>query len=193
LSAIERLVPHEWLSSGSNTNLYRQHLYRYLFALDHISNASVVMDLAAGCGYGSQILASKANHVYGVDVNKDAIDIARVSYCAPNITFIQSDYKDVGKYVENVTHAVCFETLEHVDDPDDFLKTVSDISKNVILSVPAYDDLPVNPYHKHFFSYNELMDVVSKYFNVDVVLGQTLLGNIGEFSPLHFWIIVAKS
>ena len=53
-------------------NIRLEHLHRYLIAREFSHNRRV-LDIACGEGYGSDLLATVASEVVGVDIAKDAI------------------------------------------------------------------------------------------------------------------------
>ena len=61
----ERLVPH------IEGDITFEHLHRYALAMDCARDA-VVLDIACGEGYGSNLLAQVAREVIGVDVSPEA-------------------------------------------------------------------------------------------------------------------------
>jgi 2-polyprenyl-3-methyl-5-hydroxy-6-metoxy-1,4-benzoquinol methylase len=100
-------------------NMYQlSHLRRYEFAERQIDTAWVVGDFACGTGYGSVVLARRAAHVVGGDVNGDVIDAVRERYAGnPNVAFDLVDLRefDAREYFDAI---VSFETIEHFSEPD---------------------------------------------------------------------------
>src|SRR5437868_7006006 len=78
----ERMVPE--LHKG--TLLYAEHLTRYLMA-NQIIKDKVVLEIACGSGYGTQLMSKSAKKVYGVDVDKKTIEYAKQHFSASNIEY----------------------------------------------------------------------------------------------------------
>lgn len=130
----------------------RDHVARYEWAEAQIEGASVV-DLACGIGYGSRILASGGLNVVGMDVDSEAIAYARKHYSHPRARFEQRDGAKpgaLGKY----DFAVCFETIEHIEDPSPLLKALRQSALGLLASVPNEDVFPfgngVAFHHRHY-------------------------------------------
>lgn len=103
--------------------LYRgDHLQRYHFFASLAKN-KVVLDAACGAGYGSNILAeSGAQKVYGIDIDKEMILKNKQRYPNPKITFISLPCEEIDKLPEKFDVIVSFETVEHLANPELFLK-----------------------------------------------------------------------
>ena len=68
----ERLIP----AASKDSVVYGEHMSRYLAVIDMVKD-KVVLDVASGTGYGTQLLAKYANKVTGVDYSDDAVAYAR--------------------------------------------------------------------------------------------------------------------
>ena len=133
----------------------RDHVARYEFAARALwkqSRVSRVIDFACGVGYGTRILADAGYHARGFDNNKEALDYAQEHYklnylWQPDSTtngpaaFTLADGNvpsDLGEY----DAAVCFETIEHLEDPRPLLKALRASAPLLIASVPNEDVMP---------------------------------------------------
>ena len=105
----ERYIPEEKLDE-----ITIEHTQRYLFA-EHFIEDKVVLDAACGEGYGSHILKQKAKEVYAVDVDKEAINKAKIKYKNDNIHFLESSIASLPYSDSMFDTIVSFETIEHVD------------------------------------------------------------------------------
>src|ERR1700694_4907554 len=65
-----------------------EHWHRYLFATALVKD-KIVLDIASGEGYGSNLLAQTARHVTGVDADPEAVAHAAGKYGAANLVFRQ--------------------------------------------------------------------------------------------------------
>jgi 2-polyprenyl-3-methyl-5-hydroxy-6-metoxy-1,4-benzoquinol methylase len=96
----------------------KSHYYRYQFAKELIDSQMICGDFACGTGYGSVILAEKAQKVFGVDINPLVIQTIKNRYKKnKNVEFILGDLlkiSDKSKY-DLITS---FETVEHFNEQD---------------------------------------------------------------------------
>ncbi|MBC7320309.1 class I SAM-dependent methyltransferase, partial [bacterium] len=106
------------------------------------SNVSI-LDCSCGYGYGSIILGSiKDSKIVGVDIDKEAIDIANMSNIErENVTFVTSSMESLGLRNIKFDYVVSLETIEHTEDPEEFLKSAISLLKvtgTLIMSVPHW-------------------------------------------------------
>ncbi len=160
------------------------HINRYLSA-KNLCKGLKVLDIACGEGYGSHLLTKwGAKEVVGVDVSESAISEARKNFKEKNISFLVSDAKDL-KGIEDETFdmVVSFETIEHIDPPEEFLKEIVRVSKSgaiYVISCPNdYFYYPNknqgNPFHKKKFHFKEFTELTEK------VLGNKVEYLIGTY------------
>lgn len=96
----------------------KSHFRRYEFACRKLPEESTCGDFACGTGYGSALLAEKAQQVIGIDLNAGVIAKARERYRAiPNIKFITADLRslNLGPTFDAI---ISFETIEHFREPE---------------------------------------------------------------------------
>ena len=141
------------------------------------------MDLGCGVGYGTNILIEKNKKIYGLDINKNAIEFARENY-SNNIIF------DVGNaeylpYKCDFFDAICsFEVIEHIKKPDKFLSEINRVMRNNGIFVLSTPNRPVfspngikSPYHIREYSYEELYNLLKKYFHNIKIFGLSKSNN----------------
>jgi SAM-dependent methyltransferase len=97
---------------------YRRHLVVYEWIAARVAGQRV-LDMACGEGYGSDLLASTAASVAGVDANPEAHEHARLRYVRPNLRF-ERDL--VESFSEPCDAVVFLQTIEHVQDPGAILE-----------------------------------------------------------------------
>lgn len=152
--ALERIIPSE-LPQGSP--LYLEHIERYLIAVREIENGDVVLDVACGVGYGSAMLAHRAYEVFGLDRDIEAIQYAEQHYQKDNITFIVGDLDSENDCLIKCDVAVCLETLEHLQRPQEFLERLKDkASRAIVLSTPIVPTKEQNEYHLHDWTQQDI-------------------------------------
>lgn len=161
----ERLFP------GIENKTTVEHLHRYAFALGFTSN-KVVLDIASGEGYGSDLLSKNAQFVYGVDISSEAIQHSKEKYNISNIKFIEGSAFAIPLEDHSIDVIVSFETIEHHDKHDKMMLECKRVLKNdgiLIISTPDkffYNDKPnyKNPFHLKELYKEEFINLISKYF-----------------------------
>jgi 2-polyprenyl-3-methyl-5-hydroxy-6-metoxy-1,4-benzoquinol methylase len=163
--------------------LTAQHLHRYELAAG-LCDGLRVLDLACGAGYGSEILSARAGSVVGVDVDPGAIEEASAGITAANVEFEVADAvgylrTDVARSFDAI---VCFEALEHLDDPHealDELARLADSGAKVIVSIPNSKGFEEeNEFHKTDFGYEEAMAAFARLGEPTVVFQYLAEGSL---------------
>lgn len=125
----------------------KDHTERYFFAskklhelMPHIAISAV--DFACGVGYGSHILALEDINTTGFDKDFDAINYANEYYSIlGNVQYGFSDAEVPGN-LGCYDAAICFETIEHLQDPKPLLLALREAAPILICSVPNEDVMP---------------------------------------------------
>jgi len=144
----ERFLP-EW---GGESEL--EHMHRYVLSCELVDKMDV-LDIASGEGYGSYMLAEKANSVIGVDISQEAITHARANYKQKNLKFLIGSCEEIPLADNTIDVVVSFETIEHHDKHDEMISEIKRVLKpngTLIISSPDkrnYSEGPgiANPYH----------------------------------------------
>lgn len=131
----------------------RDHVARYEFAASLLPKGSAVVDVACGVGYGSAILADKGCDVLGIDYHAEALAYARAHYARGTTYFAEQDAARLDLCDWKFDAAVCFETIEHLEDPRPMLRELRRAARKLIASVPNEDCFPYNGYKFHFRHY----------------------------------------
>lgn len=177
---------------AQDTFIKLEHLGRYLFACDYLKKHSItenVLDIACGTGYGCYLLSKQIKSVVGIDKNIEEVEL---QYKKDNITFIEEDI-DKTDLTSTYQAIVCFETLEHVNNPNRLLKQISKSlsSKGLfLLSIPneKYEKLDENGnnldiYHKTIFKLDDLLDQLKNDFDMIELFGQSKINEIINKNP----------
>lgn len=174
--SLERLIPgtNEWLK------YHADHIQRYNFFSSFYSGKDV-LDLACGAGYGTQIIATHdASLAMGIDISEEAISFAEKTYHAENLQFQKMDFITTLSLNRKFDLVVSFETIEHVADPQLFIKVVSELLKpggKFICSTPnkkKYSDRgQINPYHVSELYYHDFKSLFEERFSIDLEYHQT--------------------
>jgi ubiquinone/menaquinone biosynthesis C-methylase UbiE len=100
-----------------------EHLHRYAFASEHVAG-KVVLDMASGEGYGSEMLSRTAKHVYGVDIDEASVKHAQQNYKAENLEYHLGSCTEIPLPDASVDVVVSFETIEHITDHESMMREV---------------------------------------------------------------------
>lgn len=173
----------------SPNNVPSDHYNRYAFAVKNTSENDIVADVACTCGYGSFMLGQKAKRVIGVDINQPVINFANKVYASDKIKFLCQNAQELD-LPEDIDLLVSFETIEHIPNPELFLrKAFSFLKENgrLICSVPNEVTRPWkeegNSFHHRHYTSKQLVDLLEKcgfkvqeiyqqYFDNDCIIEQ---------------------
>lgn len=187
------------------TLVEQQHLQRYRFAAGFVSDKRVI-DVGCGCGYGCEELAAVAFSVTGIDNSVEAIQYAEQHH-GHDVIFHVQDAEELPFNVGDFDLAVCFEVLEHLDDPatalvqmqrvliDDGLLIASTPNKRG--SVRGRASHPQNPWHRQEWTAEEFLGLIEPCFDVQTRLGQAQEHNweprVEAWDTGHYVVVVAQA
>jgi GT2 family glycosyltransferase/ubiquinone/menaquinone biosynthesis C-methylase UbiE/glycosyltransferase involved in cell wall biosynthesis len=163
-----------------------EHYHRYCLARD-LAVGRDVLDVAAGEGYGSALLADVARSVVGVELDAASVKHAREAYPRENLRFLEGDATRMPLPDACVDIVVSFETLEHLGDHDRFLSEVRRVLRPgglFLVSTPDRDvysapGQPKNPYHVLELTQPEFAQLLSAHFTHHRILAQrALIGSV---------------
>ena len=154
---LERLVPDN-VGDDEVTGAVslKLHLERYTFASQHIDKGRV-LDIACGVGYGTRLIAdccSGVSCIVGVDICPETIAYARERYGLDRIDFQIADAMTFSDE-ERFDYVISLETIEHLPNPENFLRNVECYLRRggrFVASVPVTPSVDSNPHHVHDFT-----------------------------------------
>jgi len=84
-----------------------------------------VIDIGCSIGIGSNILSHHARFVWGVDINKEAVEFANLAFARPNLNFAVLDVEHPPtRELSRFEVIVVIEILEHLKDVQAGLNTI---------------------------------------------------------------------
>lgn len=190
-------MPIERLSLTSSTSsdiLVNEHLLRYNLVKQFVDN-KIVLDIACGSGYGSNLLAKGAKRVIGVDVDDIVISQAKESYEANNLEFLVSSGLDLKLDNKSIDIVVSLETVEHFTASEQirFIKELKRVLKPnglLLMSTPNSEaSKHKNPWHKKELTELEFSSLLkSEFTDLEIFKQGTALASVivGDKSSTEF-------
>lgn len=109
---------------GVKNDLFVAHLSLYRFFSEFTSH-NRVLDAGCGTGYGADLLARcGAEFVLGVEIDRASVRYARRHYGSEAVSFVVGDCESLAIEDLDFDVVVASNTLEHLHEPERFLKTV---------------------------------------------------------------------
>lgn len=152
-AAPERRVPERFDPASMHGDLVEaEHLSRYWWA-GQLAAGARVLDAGCGLAYGTQMLADAgAAETVGVDVAASVLDVARGRVTGA-VELVAARIEDLPFADGHFDLVVCFETIEHVEDPQSALTEMARVlapGGTLAVSSPNRDQYPPgNPHHVH--------------------------------------------
>jgi ubiquinone/menaquinone biosynthesis C-methylase UbiE len=158
------------------------HLHRYALASSYIKG-KVVLDIASGEGYGSNLMSEVVIKVFGVDIDSDTIAEAKEKYKNGHLEFVVGSASDIPLDTNSVDVVVSFETLEHHDKHDEMFAEIKRVLKPdglLIISTPDkyyYTDKRNynNKFHIKELYKSEFVTLINDHFKKHQLLSQSFL------------------
>jgi len=164
VGSFDGIVPNR---KNLNDYVIQQHIMRYILAGKYVRN-KVVLDVACGAGYGTCYLAERGGlKVYAIDINENALSIAKEFYNHPNIVYIRGDALNLPFPNNFFDVVVSFETIEHITQIDKYIRDIKRILKVgglFICSTPNIKYTRHPHYHIHEFYPDEFFSLLEKNF-----------------------------
>ena len=158
-----------------------EHTHRYFEVLKYIKQDCLVLDLACGNGYGTNILGCKVGvKVVGGDISEETLALCKNRYSKENLEFKFIDATKIDYPVNYFNVIASFETIEHTTKYELMIKELSRVLKKdgvLLLSTPnskvtSPNGKIINPYHTQEFNAIELEQLLKSHFTKVTVYGQ---------------------
>jgi ubiquinone/menaquinone biosynthesis C-methylase UbiE len=158
-----------------------EHVHRYNVVINQLKGDEVILDIACGTGFGSDILASHTkNQVIGGDIAPDAIEECKAHWQRPNLSFQVLDGTQLAFPDNHFDVVVSFETIEHTTQYEAMLREFNRVLKpngTAFISTPNFpinspSGRVTNPYHTQEFTLDELDKILRGVFKNIQIQGQ---------------------
>ncbi len=159
----ERFVPEEM----HGQLVEAEHIARYRWSTRFCAGRRV-LDAGCGVGYGAAMLRrAGAEHVTAVDISEAIVEVARQA--APEgVSCEAADIQQLPYADASFDFVVCFEAIEHVEDPDRALDELARVlSPGGLLAISSPNRaryVPGNPHHRHEYLPEELRSALARRF-----------------------------
>ncbi len=170
----ERFVPDEMRGQLVGA----EHFARYRWAAGFCSGRRV-LDAGCGVGYGAELLCGAgASEVVAIDVSEAAVELARSGVSA-GVTCEVGDVSCAALRRHSFDVVVCFEVIEHVDNPDQVLDELARVLRPeglLFISSPNRERyVPGNPHHRHEYIRSELQAALDARFGSARIISQHVM------------------
>ena len=148
---IERIDPNDPDHQEYYGEVVQEHLAQYALAVNYGREHKLqsVADIASGTCYGMKMLREVVPVVDGYD---------KEDFCGNYV--LDLDKEDWGRQYDAI---VSFETIEHLQNPEFFLKNAVRSAPVLLLSTPVNEG-PENHFHLQHWTYQELRELLERYY-----------------------------
>jgi ubiquinone/menaquinone biosynthesis C-methylase UbiE len=158
-----------------------EHLHRYYEAVKYLKGDEIILDLACGLGFGTDILAKNTEGVVvGGDIAEEALQDSKQYWQRENLTFALLDGTNLPHADNYFDTVVSFETIEHTTQYRQMLSEFSRVLKPNGIALISTPNFPINsptgkvmnPYHTQEFTHKELTEILNEVFGEIHIQGQ---------------------
>ena len=121
-------------ANGGSHPKHRLMNYHHFF-VDNIKKGDIVLDIGCGNGALTFDLIKRAKFVFGIDLNKENIKLAKEKYSASNIKYIFGDAIRYN-FDRKFDIIILSNVLEHIKNRKRFFKKIIKIAPKILIRVP---------------------------------------------------------
>jgi len=173
----ERLIPRK-----NEPWEFADHLSRYVFAQNFISDGMNVLEVGCGAGYGLRKLSeSKSIRGVGIDTSREAVLFAKKHSSSQHcLEFVVMDGTNLGFRDNALDMVFSLEVIEHVADYQTFVNESCRVLKfggKYIISTPNKNPSPgfvSCPFHVKEFTREEFYSILNRYFTKIQIFGKRI-------------------
>ena len=129
------------------------------FLKKHLKKSHKVLDLGCGAGQVSFMMAEIAGEVYGIDLDKPAIESAQDLMIRENLTFVYGDLLDFfASSNERFDVVVLSHVIGQIDDPVALLERISEFTDYIFIESDDFESNRLNNFRTEMpeaFSYTD--------------------------------------
>lgn len=139
------------------------HVARYEHVVQQIKEPVLILDIGAGIGYGSQLMAETGSMVHAYELSEEAIEYGLKYWAHDNVIWHNQDISDLSHAID-ADFCVAFEILEHIDNPEIVLQQLAKKTKHGYFSVPNELVVPysleTHPFHARHYTPGEFIALI---------------------------------
>lgn len=154
----------------------QEHIARYEFVRS-FCHGKTVLDAGCGSGYGTAMLAAVARRVCGVDLNPEALTIAKARW--PDLLWVRADIHRL-PLRDCWDVLVMLEVIEHLAGPKKMLRNLPNV-KLAFISTPAPPKHGQSEFHVREYRLDEFHRLLHTRFHEVSILAQCGCGF--DFDP----------
>jgi SAM-dependent methyltransferase len=140
----ERIPVESWRDQAG-------HVERYEMARDLLIDGDVVLDASCGIGYGKEVLGWESY----VGVDREPVTAFSGDFRVADLDTWEPDFE--------FSMGLCFETLEHLREPERFCRIMLRATRVLMISVPTVPTMHMNPWHLHDFTVQDILAWLEGY------------------------------
>ncbi|MDJ0652385.1 MAG: methyltransferase domain-containing protein [Simkaniaceae bacterium] len=193
-----KLGPHWSFNFRNDPKRLAFVLSRYKFSSKMLGKRSHILELGCSDGIGTAILAENAEEYTGVDLDRPAVESAKINFT--DHTFIHDDF--MGNTYGTFDGVVSLDVVEHIlpDYEDLYFETVVKNLSDKGIAVIGTPNITASPYaskaselgHVNLFSQERLISKLKKFFHHVFSFGMNDEIVHTGYSPMaHYLICVA--
>jgi SAM-dependent methyltransferase len=168
----ERLVPAFYPG-----HTLQEHAARYVFAANYCKGKDV-LDVASGLGYGTDYLRRYGAKTVGLERDDDAVRYSAEQY--PSSKYVKGNAEQMPEdWTETFDVIVSFETIEHLQNPEQFVREVSRCLRPQGLFICSTPNKGINllqgnnPFHVKEFTLPEFCRLIECRLRISATYGQS--------------------